>query len=144
MKKYLIAIAVSIISQFSYADEPVNDIVLKAFKETFPHIKKASWADAGNFYEAFFKETGGTTRVRYSKDGEVLTTIRTYKEEKLPLYIQMKIKKKYADKKIRCITELSNDDGVSYYIMLEDEKHLIEVVADASGYMSVNKKLKKA
>ena len=51
---------------------------------------------------------------------------------------------KYPGKKIFGITEVSDNEKVTYHIVLEDEKYWYNVESDATGVIKLDKKLEKA
>ena len=74
----------------------------------------------------------------------MLSVRRDYYEKDLPIYILVKTKERYKGKKIFGVTEISSDAGITYNIILEDDKHWITVKSDGGGNMSVIQKLRKA
>lgn len=144
MKKIFLAVCASIIGLVTFASETtVNEKALEVFAKTFPTIKNVSWADGENFSEAYFVEEGTTNRIRYNKAGEVISTIRYYPADKLPVFLHMKVKNRYPGRQIRCVTELATDAGTCYFISVEDAKSWLQLKADASGNMEVENKYRK-
>jgi hypothetical protein len=147
MKKIIAAVAVLVTMNSFAADAPVTEKVLKAFNETFSYVKNVDWSEHKvedvKMYEAYFKEGSTATRIRYDVDGNILYTIRSYKEEGLPILIQTKLKKAYPDKKVFGVTEVTNGESVVYEISLQDEKSWTIVRSDAGGYLTQHKKFKK-
>jgi hypothetical protein len=62
----------------------------------------------------------------------------------LPLLVLSKVKSKFNGKKIFGVTEESSDNGTFYHIILEDEKHWVNITADSYGSIRVDKKYNKA
>jgi hypothetical protein len=82
--------------------------------------------------------------VSYDLEGNVVKSIRYYYGETLPVYIQAKLSKKYEGKTVFGVTEITSENQVTYYIILQDDKNWINVQSDAFGNMFTEKKLKKA
>jgi len=122
----------------------ISEKVLKAFKETFSNAEQVIWDEYDTYYSVKFKQTAIDTRVKYNKNGEIMETTRYYLEQNLPPFILAKVKKRYADKKVFGVTEISSDSELAYYIVLEDEKTWLTIKADAYGSLQVHEKLKKA
>jgi hypothetical protein len=59
-------------------------------------------------------------------------------------FIASKIKEKYSNKSIKGITEIQDDSGLSYQLILQDEKNWYIVNSDEAGNMTVKNKFKKA
>ena len=143
MKKILLAAIVFASSFGAMANDP-NQKVLDAFNKTFSHVKEVAWTENEHSYEVKFKQNEILSKVTYDKDGNILKTLRYYYEQSLPLLILSKVKTKFSDKKIFGVTEESSDEGTYYHIVLEDEKHWINVTADSYGTIKVDKKYNKA
>jgi len=144
MKKILLSAAIVFSFSFSaMADDP-SQKVLDAFNKTFPHVKDVAWTESEQSYEVKFKQNEILSKVTYDKNGNILKTLRYYYEQNLPLLVLSKVKNKFNDKKIFGVTEESSDEGTFYHIILEDEKHWINITADSYGGIKVDKKFNKA
>lgn len=144
MKKILLSAAIVFSFSFSaMADDP-SQKVLDAFNKTFPHVKDVAWTESEQSYEVKFKQNEILSKVTYDKSGNIVKTLRYYYEQNLPLLVLSKVKNKFNDKKIYGVTEESSDEGTFYHIILEDEKHWINITADSYGGIKVDKKFNKA
>ncbi|MDQ3846698.1 MAG: hypothetical protein M3342_22200 [Bacteroidota bacterium] len=145
MKKLLFA-AATLVSLLSFATPPadINAKVLKAFNETFTHAQNVIWNEVAGYYDVSFKMNDIQTRVRYDNRGNFIQSIRYYNEQQLPLNVVSKLKKRYADKKVFGVTEMTTTSEVIYRIVLEDEKHWLIVHADATGSIEEMEKYNKA
>lgn len=143
MKKILLA-AIVFASSFRAMAEDPNQKVLTAFSKTFSHAKEVAWTENENSYEVKFKQNEILSKVTYDKEGNIMKTLRYYYEQSLPLLILSKVKTKFSDKKIYGVTEESSEEGTYYHIVLEDQKHWINITADSSGGIKVDKKYNKA
>jgi hypothetical protein len=144
MKKFILA-AVLFCSLTAFAKSPiVNEKVLNAFNKTFQNAKEVSWTELAHAYEVKFVDAGIRMRVIYDEAGNIINTIRYYYEDKLPILILTKVKTKYEGKKIFGVTEESSEEGMRYHIILEDSKSWLTILADPSGEMYVEKKMRKS
>ena len=144
MKKIFFALAM-VMSTASFATSPeVDEQVSRQFKETFPAAIEIKWYDYETFYEVVFKNNDILCRVKYDLKGNIISTRRDYHEKDLSLFIVAKVKEKYAGKKIFGVTEITSSEGVTYNIVLEDDKNWINLNSDESGNISQVQKLKKA
>lgn len=144
MKKIAFGIALLISTSSFAANPPVDEKVSKIFMESFPHISNAKWYEYESFYEVLFETNKITSRIKYNLNGHVLSVRRDYYEKDLPLFVFVKVKEKYTGKKIFGVTEITSEEGVTYNIILEDDKNWITVKADATGNMHITQKLNKA
>ena len=144
MKKILLAAIVFVSSFSAMATDDPSEKVLDAFNKTFPNVKELAWTENDQSYEVKFKQNEILSRVTYDKQGNILKSLRYYYEQGLPLLVLSKVKNKFSDKKIFGVTEESSDEGTFYHIILEDEKHWINITADGYGSIKVDKKYNKA
>ncbi len=144
MKKLLLALTV-FASTILYATPiDVDAKIEKKFNETFPKAEKVVWYESDHNYEVLFLNGAVKCRMIYNKEGQVIKTTRYYKEDGLCPFILANLKTKYSGKKIFGITEVNNETGIRYYIILEDDKKWYHVNADGAGNMTLDKKLNKA
>jgi hypothetical protein len=145
MKKILLA-AFVVCSSFRLFANPidVNEKVLNAFSKTFKNVQNVSWSSVSKYYEVNFKQDEVIARVTYDQNGNMLRTLRYYKEDHLPLLVMTNLRKNYADKKTYIIVEESSAEETIYHITLEDNKHWYHVIADMYGNMNLEKKYVKA
>lgn len=129
---------------FAFDGLVISEKVLQTFKNTFPNAQDVKWLETGEKYTVNFKENGVLTKIDYDMDGNFISSLRYYSESNLPVNILRKVQKKYADKKIFGVTEMTSDSNVDYYIKMEDNTNWITVKSNANGSMQVVEKYKKA
>ncbi len=146
MKKIILSIATVLFSVIAFAFAPVSvsEKALSAFSQSFKDAKEVVWSEYENFYEVKFLHNSVRSWISYDQEGNIIRSRRFYYEDMLPLLIKAKINKRYGDKKIYGITEMSSDAEVSYYVILEDDKNWLTIKSDAFGNMSTYEKFKKA
>jgi hypothetical protein len=144
MKKIVLFACVLMITGSSFANTPkVSEKALKAFKATFTDAENVVWTDAADLYVVKFTQQGINTFVKYDEEGNFVSSRRYYNAEKLPVDIQCKLKKKYADKSVFGVTEYTVGDEINYYVKLEDAKNWITVKIDNARNMEVTEKYEK-
>ncbi|WP_460685103.1 hypothetical protein [Niabella aquatica] len=111
--------------------------VLKTFSETFKDADNVSWTSSGSQYEAFFVYDDIKTRVKIDAKGNLIQTVRYYKEDKLPATVLYHIQKQYAGKEITGITEVTNKYGVNYRVVLKDGKRYTHINSNNFGETEV-------
>jgi hypothetical protein len=122
----------------------ISDKLLNSFKQTFPDAEQVKWMEQEDKYTVNFKEKGILTKIEYDRDGNFLASVRYYTEKNLPVNIICKLQKKFADKTVFGVTEMTTDNAVEYYIKLEDANSWVTVRSGIDGNMSVVEKYKKA
>jgi len=143
MKKICLAIAL-FASTLAFAKPAVDEKIEKTFKESFPKAEKVTWYENDSYYEVLFTNNQVTCRMWYDRGGNVTKTERYYKEEGLSPFLLARLNKKFEGKKVFGVTEVSTETGVTYTIVLEDDKRWYQVTADDAGNVRLDKKLLKA
>lgn len=144
MKKMLFAMLL-LASTFAYATDPVVDEKIeKNFHAAFPKAEKVTWYENGTQHEVSFINESVKCRMLYDKEGNVLKTERYYAAENLPPFITAKLNKKYADKTVFGVTEITINEGTTYHIVLQDSKQWYFVTADNNGFLTFDRKMRKA
>jgi hypothetical protein len=148
MKKIIIACFAAFISTTAVFANPVSivtDKVLKVFHDAFPEVTQPTWYNFDNYYEVYFTNPDNSScRIDYNPEGIVLSTTRYYTSQNLAPAIRAKVNEKYPGKKIFGITEVSTSDNLTYHIVLEDSKNWLTVQSDATGNITLEKKLIKS
>jgi hypothetical protein len=150
-KSFLVACCFLALTTGSFAatnknvdDAIISDKLLQAFKHTFPDAREVKWIEQADKYTVNFKQGDVLTKVEYDRDGNFLNSLRYYTEKNLPVNILCRLQKKYADKTVFGVTEITNDTSVEYYIKMEDAKNWLTVHSDSEGNMRVVEKYGKA
>ena len=144
MKKILLTLVILASVSLAYTNPPVSEKVLKIFSNTFPGVENTKWYEYETYYEAYFDKDDIKCRVRFDLEGKIMNTIRYYGEKTVSPFLKAKISQKYPGKKIFGVTEVNNEDELSYNFVLEDEKNWVHVKSDGTGHMEVTDKFKKA
>jgi uncharacterized protein YjiK len=143
MKKLLALVVAALLVSVTYARD-INEKVLKSFKETFTTAEEVKWEEFETYYTVSFVHSGIRSKVNYDKDGNMLSSIRYYAPQMLPLNIYGKMRRDYPSKSLYGVTEVTFGSEVSYFIKMEDDKNWITVKIDATGNAQVHEKYKKA
>ncbi len=141
MKKILLVVLMAY-SSTMFAAAPTEK-VLSSFNKSFPEAKNVSWSEDESSYVVYFSKGMEQCRLWYSKDGDILKSIRYYTKELLNPFIQSRIEAKYAGLSIHDIVEVNSEEGIEYFITLEDDKKWYRVKSDATGQLHLEKKLVK-
>ncbi len=133
--KTILIFAAMLLGVSGYASVSTHDTVVKKFNENFPEAQNIKWYNGSDYYEVSFIDKKIPERIYYDQDGKIYRTIRYYDETKLNPFIAQKIKEKYSNKSIKSVTELQEESGTLYQIILQDNKHLYVVNCNESGDM---------
>ncbi|MBV9988275.1 MAG: hypothetical protein JO301_11375 [Chitinophagaceae bacterium] len=142
MKKLLILTCLLALTLGSFATE-VNEEVMKIFNRTYPEAKSITWEEMKDGYKVFFVRNEVSYRLMYDEQGNVTLALKYYGEENLPPLILNKLKKNYKDFKVHSVVEEATDTALTYHIVLENDKKIVNVKSDAIGYLETVSKYNK-
>lgn len=135
MKPLLIILTV--ISSFFTKDSLANECkidckVLHSFESQFANAKEVDWSITSNIYKAQFALDGQYINAYFNADGGLVAMTKNVSAKQLPLMLQSELKKQTANYWVTELFELSNEDGTSYYVTLEnaDEKVVLHSVSN--------------
>ncbi len=120
-----------------------DERLLDQFNHTFPGAEYIRWTEDQGFNIVSFTWNDTPCRIWYDKDGAMVYSLRYQQEGELPLKVQLAIDKKYHDKHLDNFVEVTNKNGVSYEVMLSDDKKYYMVSATAYGDVSLKYSLRK-
>lgn len=121
MKKIILTLAIALGTLSSFAaDVKVSSRVLDAFKNDFATATEITWTAAEDYYKASFVFNDQHIAAFYNADGELMGMTRNLRSTDLPINLQANLKKGYSNYWISDLFEVSNIDGTSYYITLEN------------------------
>ena len=143
MKKVLMIICAALLGAAAYAAPDHNEKVLKSFRETFTQAEEVKWDETEDYFTVSFVSAGIRSKVNYDKEGNMLSSIRYYSPQLLPLNIFNKLRKEYQKKNLFGVTEVTSGNDVTYYVKMEDGKHWFTLKVDESGNSTVFEKYKK-
>lgn len=143
MKKFLAVLVMFLMFTTSNIFANVNEQVLYSFRKAFPAAVDAKWSEDANGYLVSFTQYGILSKVAYNVDGDFMYALRYYGKENLPVSILMAVKKRFKDKNIFSVTEVSTPDGVEYHLKLDDAKNFYGILVSSYGSITVEEKFKK-
>lgn len=142
MKKIALLLSFSVLTVMLHAT--VNEKVLKAFQQMFPTIENPQWFEYDDGDVAYFDMGRVKCRIKYDFDGKMMSVRRDYYQESLCPFIRAAVQEKYPGKQIYGVTEITSSEEMTYYIILQDDKHWYHVHSDALGNVYMDKKLQKS
>ncbi|MFT3825936.1 MAG: hypothetical protein QM731_18595 [Chitinophagaceae bacterium] len=144
MKKVLMIICTTVLAIGAYAYVEPTEKVLKSFRETFNGAQQIKWEDHENYFTVSFVNSGIRSKVNYDSDGNMMSSLRYYNPEMLPLNIFNKLKQDTNGKNLFGVTEVTSGTEVVYYVKVECSKYWTTLKVDATGSYEVVEKYKKA
>jgi hypothetical protein len=132
MKQIIMTLAIALSTLSSFAGrETVSSKVLNSFNSEFTGAKEVTWTSGKNYYKASFVYNNQHVYAFYHTDGDLMGLTRYISSLDLPINLQLDLKKEYTNFWISDLFEVSNTDGTSYYITLEDAD--TKIVLKSSG-----------
>jgi hypothetical protein len=130
------------LSVFS-ARADVSQKVLQSFHSVFSRASNIKWVEYPDHYYVSFEQNDMSIRANYDVSGNLLSSIRYYKEQHLPLNILCKIKKSYPSKTVDIVTEVSTEEGTAYFIQLKDDKGWTIIKSNEAGTFEIADQFRK-
>jgi hypothetical protein len=121
-----------------------NPQVLESFQNTFNKAREVDWSAGTSFFKAQFTLDGQHLSAFYNVDGELIAITRNITTDALPVMLQSSLKKTMGNAWITNLFELSNEDGTTYYISIEDADTIVSLQSVNNKDWTVYKKSRKA
>ncbi|TAL46139.1 MAG: hypothetical protein EPN92_06610 [Chitinophagaceae bacterium] len=122
MKKIMIILAmiVTVATSAFAGEEKIDQKVVEAFKKEFTGASEESWLVKKNVYQVSFTYNGRKISAFYDKKGYLLGVTRYILSTDLPYFLQKELKEYYEEYWVTGLFELSNEEGTSYYVTLQN------------------------
>ena len=127
----------------AYPSEKVSPKVLAAFKSEFTSAKEVVWETGNNYFRAAFSMNEQRVFAYYSIEGELLSIARYISSFQLPVNLFSDLKNDYKKYWISDLFEVSNSEGLHYYITLETADTKLILRSSNGGDWSTYTKNKK-
>lgn len=142
LNKIFLTVAIALLGTFHVTAAP-SESLLQLFNRTFPDAQYVKWAEKEGLYIVSFTRNDAQCRIWYDKEGSLVYSLKYCQEAELPMKVLLAVKKRYHDKHIEGVTELTNKSGVFYEVLLSDEKKWYVVNSTAYGDVSLKHALRK-
>jgi hypothetical protein len=142
-----IFILLTVLSSFfvKAAENPTgSETAQECFKTTFATASDVTWSYSNNLYKASFILNGQYATAFYNAEGGFLGITRHISSAQLPLTLQTALKTEHKDKWVTELFEFSTEDGVQYYITLENADQKLVLKASNGSLWSQFQKLRKS
>jgi hypothetical protein len=146
MKRIVLACFCLIASFGCVASRPidVDDVVLQSFRHLFAGATDVKWYMESGYYFASFAQKDVRVKVMFDKEGTMVSVLRYFQEDRLPLPVICAVKKRFRSFGIFGITEETVNNETIYHITLENQNNWLIVTSDAYGTLAKEAKYKKA
>ena len=145
MKKIVFVLGLLAIMGVSnaYPSEKVSPKVLASFKSEFSTAKNVEWETGSNYFRATFSLNEQRVFAFYSVDGELISIARYISTIQLPINLFSNLKNDYSKYWVSDLVEVSNSEGLHYYVTLETADTKLTMRSSNGGSWSTYGKKKK-
>ena len=145
MKKIMLVFGLLAIMGVSnaYPSEKVSPKVLASFKSEFSSAKNVEWETGSNYFRATFSMNEQRVFAYYTVDGELMSVARYISSIHLPINLFSNLKNDYSKYWISDLFEVSNSEGLHYYVTLETADTKLMLRSSNGGSWSTYSKSKK-
>jgi hypothetical protein len=127
----------------AYPSEKVSRRVLASFKTEFTSAKDVEWETGNNYFRAAFTMNEQRIFAYYNVDGQLLNIARYISSIQLPVNLFADLKNDYSKYWISDLFEVSNSEGLHYYVTLETADSRLVMHSSNGGSWSTYSKSKK-
>ena len=127
----------------AYPSERVSQKVLTSFKTEFTNAQNVEWETGNNYYRAAFTMNEQRIFAYYNVDGQLLSIARYISSIQLPVNLYADLKNDYSKYWISDLFEVSNSEGLHYYVTLETADSKLVMHSSNGGSWSTYSKNKK-
>jgi hypothetical protein len=127
----------------AYPSEKVSPKVLASFKSEFSTAQDVQWETGSNYFRAAFSLNDQRAFAYYNLDGELMSVARYISSLQLPVNLFTNLKNDYGKYWISDLFEVSNSEGLHYYVTLETADTKIMMRSSNGGSWSIYNKNKK-
>ena len=146
MKKILFVFGLLLTMGVSTAfasDEKVSPKVLASFKAEFTTAKNVEWETGSNYFRAIFSMNEQRVFAYYNLEGELISIARYISSIQLPINLYSNLKNNYRKYWISDLFEVSNGEGLHYYVTLETADTILMMRSSNGGSWSTYSKNRK-
>jgi hypothetical protein len=146
MKKILIIIGLFVTagSTAFASDEKISPRAVSSFTADFASAQDVDWQVADKYYRAAFTLNDQRLFAYYNLDGDLMSIARYISSLQLPINLFNDLRKQYTNYWISDLFEVSNSEGLHYYVTLETSDTKLMMRSGNGGNWNEYKKTKKA
>lgn len=137
MKRFIITLSVllTLATTYSFAsDTKVSNSILQAFKSRFTDAENVKWSQTNGFTIAEFTTEDQKQYAYFNTAGELTVVAEPLSFNQLSKSQRMNLQKNYSDYTIADVYKLEDNDGVKYYVVVENSSKKIILSTNASKW----------
>src|SRR5450432_1586418 len=136
MKKTILSIAIVLaLFSTSFANRPsaVKERALVSFQKDFHQTSEVSWTETNNYVKATFQMNRETLFAYYDFQGNLIGLVHHILTTSLPENLRTDIKKHYGNYWVSELFQITNEQGVYYYIQLQNADETIVLSTEGTN-----------
>lgn len=146
MKKIILSAIITLtmgVAALANIDPVTNSKAQEVFKKEFAGAEMVKWSAEGTYSKASFVLGGNSAIALFSRDGELLGSVRNIFYNQLPLAVITSFEKRFENATIIDITEVTNVNGTRYKVTMEYKNKKVSASLYTDGTLENLEKLKK-
>jgi hypothetical protein len=147
MKKILIIATIILTAStavFAGDEDKVSPRAVSSFNADFSSAQEVDWQVSDKYYRAAFTMNEQRIFAYYNLEGDLMSIARYISSLQLPVTLFNDLKKEYSQYWISDLFEVSNSEGLHYYVTLETADTKLMMRSGNGGNWNEYKKTKKA
>jgi hypothetical protein len=136
MKKIILSLTVALaLFSTAFANHPstFTERAAASFKKDFYQASDVSWTETENYVVATFRMERETMFAYYDFQGNLIGLVHHILTSSLPENLRKEIKKHYGNYWVSELFQITNEDGVYYYIQLKNADETIVLSTEGSN-----------
>jgi hypothetical protein len=136
MKKIILSIAILLAitgAAFAKSTTKIDERVYASFKNDFHQASEVKWNVTSSYILATFQLDKQTLYAYYDFQGNLIGLVHNILTSSLPVHLQKDIKKHYANYWVSELFQITNEDGVYYYIQLKNADETIVLSTEGTN-----------
>ncbi|HUC82904.1 MAG TPA: hypothetical protein VMR70_18495 [Flavisolibacter sp.] len=147
--KFLLATLISLFSLVSTTSHATDDVtvsaaVMSTFQSSFKNASEVSWKITENYSKADFVMNSQHVSAFFDLTGNLVAVTRNINSFQLPISLQTKLRNSYGEYWISDLFELSDDNGTTYYVTVENGDSKITLKSNSVNDWSTFQKQRKS
>jgi hypothetical protein len=114
----------------------------ETFRREFAGAEFVKWEVEGDYHRASFVLGGHRAEAYFTKEGELLGSIRDLFYDQLPLAVMKAVDSRFPDADINGLREVGTSDGVTYKMTIEFKNKKYDLTVDSAGNLVEKTKVK--
>ena len=141
---WMLALITSISTSYAAGIDGGTENAKASFRKDFGGAEVIRWDNSKAFSKATFRYNGQVMFAYYSIQGHLMAVGENILSDRLPLVLEISLKKNYSDYWVTDLFEVVNDGETSYYVTLENPDYVLILKSSSTNGWEIYTRTKKA